>query len=99
MLSKGFPRPGEVQDMNEKNDSFQSKVQETYIALTKFFPSWNIINVDEYKGRSINVPESVYFIHSDICFMVSKYVGHTITSLSRSQVEECVREWRNEKTT
>lgn len=100
MLGKGFPRPGEVQDINEKDADFQDRVRNTYRSLSGLLPDWRVIEVDAINGRSgsHNIPiYSIHEIHCIICEMAADITGQDIAPLQPDKIAECRTEWLRQK--
>lgn len=91
MLGKGFPRPGEIQDINERDTSFQESVRSNYISLARLFPNWNVIDIDLY--RHLDKAESIHAIHRTICGIISRTLALSPRPLSVEQVSEYIEQW------
>jgi thymidylate kinase len=94
MLGKGFPRPGEVQDINERDNHFQESVRLNYRAVARMFPHWNIIEIDEY--RHLNWYDSIHEIHCKICDILSQSIGETVTPLGHLAVTSRLIKWQKQ---
>ena len=95
LLGEGFPRPGEIPDINEQNDAFQRDVRRKYWSLSTLFENWHPINIDLYQRESKY--RSIAEIHSTICEIVSKELGNQVDPLPGDQVEYWIRLWEERK--
>jgi thymidylate kinase len=93
LLGNRFPRPGEVPDINERDDSFQTAVREKYIALARLFPHYQLIDVDQ-----LRVPDdaamSIWWVHKKICSAVGEYLGERVDPLTYEQIKEQLALWK-----
>jgi thymidylate kinase len=93
LLGKRFPRPGEVPDINERDDSFQTSVREKYESLARVFTHFNLIDVDQ-----LRVPDdpamSIWWVHKKICSRVEEFLGETVTPLTYEEIKEQLAAWK-----
>lgn len=94
LTGRGYERKGEVDDINERDDTFQNKVRAMYTALSTIYPDWIVINCDTYTDptKYVNIAD----IHRHICYQVSGRIEQAIEPLDFMRVRKLVSEWEKD---
>jgi thymidylate kinase len=97
IIGKPFPRPGEVPDLNERDDSFQQRVRDAYEGLALLFPDKiELLDVEWYRS-STDPLRSIWLVHGRICKIVNDRLDLNVPPLTLEQVGDVMTEISREK--
>ncbi len=90
LVGRGFPRPGETPDLNERDPRFQHRVTHAYQSLKDRYGEWiTLIDVDDYRRE--DPVESMYLIHQEIRAGLKDGLDLSFPCLSPEEIRETLR--------
>jgi thymidylate kinase len=90
---RGFERKG-VQDLNDRNQPFQKRVREIYLAQAQIWTDrFIVIDVDRF-SRHDSIAKNLFDIHREMCYQLHRRIGQIVNPLEYDELLDLMPELR-----